>query len=119
MVGLGELRAAGEELEHVVRHAEELQLETTWCEALIALGNVAWRQGEATEARTALAEAERLAERLGNRRLIVTAAFEAAWWAAWFGGEVDGRSRSSTRPSQVAEDRTTARSRSRCCFGWG
>ena len=104
LVGLGELRAAGEELEHVVRHAEELQLETTWCEALIALGNVARRQGEATRAHVLLTDAVRLAERLDDRKLTIRASLEAAWWAAWFGGEVDGSIEKLQTTLAVAEE---------------
>ena len=90
LVGLGELRAAGDELATVVDEARDLGLEATWCEALVAFGNVAWKQGGAAQAERALTEAEGLAWRIGNRHLAIKASFESAWAKNWFDGEVEG-----------------------------
>jgi class 3 adenylate cyclase/tetratricopeptide (TPR) repeat protein len=89
-VGLGELRLASDELQSVAEGARDLDLDPIRCEALVLFGNVAWKQGGAAQAETALAEAEELAWRIGNRRLAIRASFEAAWADNWFGGEVEG-----------------------------
>ena len=89
-VGLGELRLASDELQSVADRARDLDLDPIRCEALVLFGNVAWKQGGAAQAETALAEAEELAWRIGNRRLAIRASFESAWAENWFTGEIDG-----------------------------
>jgi len=89
LVGLGDLRTAGDELDIVVRRSEEMQRDAIRCEALVTLGNVTAKQGSGRRARELLIEAERLAGRLGDRRLEIRAAFEAAFWDAWFGRDID------------------------------
>ena len=89
-VGLGQLGEAGKELKDVVEEAGRFDFDSIRCDALLTLGNVAWKQGGAAEAEHALAEAEALAWRIDNRRLAIKAAFESAWAENWFGGEVEG-----------------------------
>ncbi len=85
-VGLGELRVAAEELESIAREAGDLGLNAIRCDALITLGNVVAKQGQAAYAQTLLADAEELATRIGDRRLTIKASLESAWWQAFFGG---------------------------------
>ena len=85
-VGLGELRTAEEELKSVAGGAGELGLDALRCEALVTLGNVVAKQGQAARAQTLLADAEDLAQSLGDRRLTIRASLESAWWEAFFGG---------------------------------
>ena len=86
LVGLGELRSAAEELESVAGESGELGLDALRCEALVTLGNVVAKQGQAAYAQTLLADAEELAHRLADRRLTIRASLESAWWEAFFGG---------------------------------
>jgi class 3 adenylate cyclase/tetratricopeptide (TPR) repeat protein len=103
LVGLGDLRGAGEELERVVREAGELQLDAVRCEALVALGNMTAKQGSGTRARELLIEAEHLAARLGDRRLEIRAVFESAFWAAWFGRDIDASLAKATEAVALSE----------------
>ena len=89
-LGLGDLRLASDELRSVASAARDLDLDSIRCEALVLFGNVAWKQGSAAQAETALAEAEELAWRIGNRRIAIRASFESAWAHNWFSGEIDG-----------------------------
>jgi tetratricopeptide (TPR) repeat protein len=103
-VGLGELRLASDELRSVASTARELDLDSIRCEALVLFGNVAWKQGSAAQADSALAEAEELAWRIGNRRLAIRASFEAAWTVNWFRGEIEGPAERLRRSLELATE---------------
>ena len=69
LVGLGELRTAADELQAIIGESEALERDDLRCDGLIALGNVAGRQGRPAEASRLLQTAEELAARLEDPRL--------------------------------------------------
>ena len=104
LVGLGELRAAGEQLEETVRASASLGRDDLRCDALIALGNVAMKQGRAEAVSRSLDLAEQLAAEVGSRRLTIRAAYESAWSDAWFGGEASVAIEKLRRTIALAEE---------------
>jgi predicted ATPase/class 3 adenylate cyclase len=86
LLGLGRLKEAAEELEAVTSGGDD----AVRCEALILLADVVQRQGLASEAAARLAEAERLAQALGDTRLRAKAAFIATTVGFHYDGEAAG-----------------------------
>jgi class 3 adenylate cyclase/tetratricopeptide (TPR) repeat protein len=86
LVALGELRAAVEELTEIAYDARRLERLDVRCGAMIALANIAFKQGHASEEERCVREAEALAAELGDRRLMSRAAYEAATGRAHFAG---------------------------------
>jgi class 3 adenylate cyclase/tetratricopeptide (TPR) repeat protein len=103
LVGLGELRSARDQLEGITETADVLGRSDLRCDGLIALGNIAGRQGRSAEASELLSAAEKLAEGLNDPRLRIRAAYEAAWWDAYFAGDVDSAVEKLTRTLALAE----------------
>src|SRR5262249_35993295 len=81
---LGELWQAADELDAVARRALELGRRDLRCGALIGLANIDSKQGRPTSARTRLAEAESIADELGDRRPQIRAMYEPAKLLGWF-----------------------------------
>ena len=86
---LGDLIGASEELVEVVAAARALDRDDLLCEALSRLGNVSMKQGRASDARSALAEAVSLADALDDDRLGVRAKYELSALRADFDGDVE------------------------------
>ena len=86
---LGDLTAASDEFGDVASAARALNRNDLLCEALSRLGNVAMKQGRASDARSALAEAVSLADALEDDRLGIRAKYELSALRADFDGDVE------------------------------
>ena len=86
---LGDLTGASDELGDVAAAARSLGRDDLLCESLTRLGNVAMKQGRASDARAALAEASSLADALDDDRLGVRAKYELSALRADFDGDVE------------------------------
>ncbi len=89
MMMLGQLKEAGEELIEIVEAASASGDEQVECEAHLLLGDIDQRQGRAGEAGRRLAEAESLAEKVGDACLKIKVAFVLSALRADFHGEYD------------------------------
>jgi class 3 adenylate cyclase/tetratricopeptide (TPR) repeat protein len=89
LVTLGELASATDVLADVADRASGLGRRDVRCAALVALGNVDWKQGRAGDARPHLEEAGAIAREIGDRQLQVRVAFELANILGWFDGELE------------------------------
>ena len=87
LVGRGALAQARQELLEVLEVASEAGRLELRCAALLTMANLEWKQGNAGQLRELLSEAEEIAERIGDRRLGIVAAFELANLRGWFEGE--------------------------------
>jgi class 3 adenylate cyclase/predicted ATPase len=87
LVGKGALTEARSELCDVLDAASSVGRLELRCAALLTLANIEWKQGQAAEQRDRLAEAEKIAEEIGDPRLGIIAAFELANLRGWFEGE--------------------------------
>ena len=83
---LGELRRARDELAAVAEAAPRFSRPDLRGSALVALANIDYKQGRATEARERLTEAVAIASGIGDSRLRIQAVFELANLHAWFEG---------------------------------
>jgi class 3 adenylate cyclase/tetratricopeptide (TPR) repeat protein len=84
LIGLGELRVASDELADVAGVALAAGRRDLRCDALVALGNIGYKQSSVAEARGHLTEAASLAAELGERVLGIRAAYEFAALSAQF-----------------------------------
>ena len=87
---LGLLKEASEELEGVALAARELRRGEFECEALLLLGDIDQRQGHGAQARRRMAEAEALANELGEPVLRTKVSFPLSAFVADFDGDYDG-----------------------------
>jgi class 3 adenylate cyclase/tetratricopeptide (TPR) repeat protein len=76
MVMLGELSAAARELDAAADQARELGRPDVRGHALVTLANIHFKEGRATDAGQCIAEAQALADTLGDRWLQVRSAYE-------------------------------------------
>jgi class 3 adenylate cyclase/predicted ATPase len=89
LVALGDIRAAREELEAVLKEAVGLDRGDLECAALVELGDIDQRQGRFGDARRRVVRAQELAARLGDPKLRVRASFVFAQLRADFDGALD------------------------------
>jgi predicted ATPase/class 3 adenylate cyclase len=75
---LGELKGASEELEEVAADASALGRRDLECEASLLIGDIDQRQGRASQSRTRLTDAARLAAEIRDARLRIQVAFVSA-----------------------------------------
>lgn len=87
LTSLGELRPAREDLLELAEETLAADLRNLRCESLVALANIDYKQGRASDARSHLEEAQALAIRLEDRRLEIRARYESALSRSWFEGE--------------------------------
>ena len=87
LTSLGELRPAREDLLELAEETLAADLRNLRCESLVALANIDYKQGRASDARSHLEEAQALAVRLDDRRLEIRARYESALSRSWFEGE--------------------------------
>jgi class 3 adenylate cyclase/tetratricopeptide (TPR) repeat protein len=87
LTSLGELRPARDDLLELAEETLAADLRDLRCETLIALANIDYKQGRASDARRHLEEAQALAAQLGDRRLEIRARYESALSRSWFEGE--------------------------------
>jgi class 3 adenylate cyclase/tetratricopeptide (TPR) repeat protein len=76
MVMLGELSAAASDLEAAADQARQLGRADLHGQALVTLANISFKEGRATHAGRCLAEAQAIAQALGDRWLQVRTAYE-------------------------------------------
>jgi predicted ATPase/class 3 adenylate cyclase len=86
LIGLGELRRAGELLPEVADDALAERRLDLRAEALVGLANIASKQGAVESAHERLVEAESIASQIGDRLLQIRAAYEFAQLRADFEG---------------------------------
>jgi predicted ATPase len=104
LVTQGYLNEAAARLTEVADAAAELRLRELECSALIALANVDWKQGRATDARARLERAAARAEELADRHLQIRVAYEAAHVTGWFDGAAETIIEALRRPLELAEE---------------
>jgi class 3 adenylate cyclase/tetratricopeptide (TPR) repeat protein len=86
LVALGEVVRARDELHEVESAARAASRPDLRGAALVALANIAWKQGQVEESQRHVMEAGSLAAATGDKRLLVRATFESAFTRAWFHG---------------------------------
>jgi class 3 adenylate cyclase/tetratricopeptide (TPR) repeat protein len=89
---LADHKAAVAALTPIAEEAGRRGLEKVRADTLVAIVNVESKLGLAEDARQRLSEAADYAERAGDERLAVRAAFELAYIRSWFDGDVEGAS---------------------------
>jgi len=104
LVGRGALADARDELLGVLETTAAVGHLELRCAALLTLANLEWKQGHAGQERERLAEAEQIAERIGDRRLGIMTAFELANLRGWFEGEAAEAIEDLRRALDRAED---------------
>jgi class 3 adenylate cyclase/tetratricopeptide (TPR) repeat protein len=101
---LGQLKEASEELEGVALAARQVRRGEIECEALLLLGDVEQRQGHGAEARRRMAEAEALANELGEPLLRTKVSFPLSALVADFDGDYDGAAELLRTGISIAEE---------------
>jgi class 3 adenylate cyclase/tetratricopeptide (TPR) repeat protein len=107
LIAQGDLRTAQQQLADVAEEA--LGRSNLRSAALLALANIDWKQGRATESSERLVEAKRLASANGDGELEVRIAYLAANNRGWFEGASEAAIEDFRRALQLAEsidDRT-------------
>jgi class 3 adenylate cyclase/tetratricopeptide (TPR) repeat protein len=101
---LGNIDLARERLADVAERAPSLGRLDLRCSALVGLAGLDHRQGQATDARSRLAEAETLAASAGDRRLPIRTAFALAAVGGDFGGVFEEAREHLRRGISIAEE---------------
>jgi class 3 adenylate cyclase/tetratricopeptide (TPR) repeat protein len=89
LVALGEVGRARDELQEVESAALAAGRPDLRGAALVALANIAWKQGKVVESQGHVTEAELVASATGDKRLLVRAIFESGFTRAWFHGSAE------------------------------
>ncbi len=101
---LGNIEQAREGLAEVAQNAPRLGRLDLRCSALVGLAGLDHRQGQASDARRRLAEAETLAASAGDRRLQIRTAFALAAVGGDFGGVFEEAQEHLRRGISIAEE---------------
>jgi class 3 adenylate cyclase/tetratricopeptide (TPR) repeat protein len=104
LIALGDIRAAREEFDAVMKQAAGLDRTDLECAALIELGDIDERQGRFGDARRRVVRAQELAARLGDPLLHVRASFVFAQLRADFVGALDEAVDELKRVVAIAEN---------------
>jgi predicted ATPase/class 3 adenylate cyclase len=104
LIGLGELRRAGELLPKVADEALAQRRLDLRAEALVGLANIDYKQGAVESAHERLMEAESIASQIADRPLQIRAAYEFAQLRADFEGAGEAALEDLERALAIAEE---------------